>query len=219
MITENYVSFFKSLEKNNNRAWFQGHKKAYKEDVKKPFVDLLNTLIPELIVLEPTISPHPKDALFRINRDIRFSKDKTPYNTLLKAGFSPGGKKTKLPGFYLGISADTIHVGGGLFNVSGADLKGIRSLIAENSDVFIKTVNSEPFIKCFKELKGEQAKRLDKTFQPTLSKTPYIANKQFYAMQELPLNKYLNSNELPSIIMHAFKTINPLNQFLKKAFL
>lgn len=217
MITQNYITFFESLEKNNNKEWFHQHKKTYEQDVKKPFLELLEALIPELTKLEPAISPDPKDALFRINKDIRFSKDKTPYHTLLKAGFAAGGKKSKLPGYYLGISAEKIHVGGGLFTLQTADLRALRTLIAENADEFIEIVHSGSFVYTFKELKGEQAKRLDKGFEPLLSKTPYIANKQFYAMREHPLTDYLDSNKMLSVITNTFKEIHPLNQFLKKA--
>ena len=217
MITKAYCVFFQELENNNNKEWFYKNKKAY-EEAKQSFLNLLESLIPELLNLDPTISPVPKDALFRINRDIRFSKDKTPYHTLLKAGFSPGGKKSELPGFYLGISMDTIHVGGGLFNVKGPTLKKVRDLIAEETNDFIELVSSVAFISTFKELKGEQAKRIDKNFQTILSRTPYIANKQFYAMQELSLADYIDNDKLHNTIVSSFKKINPLNNFLKKAF-
>lgn len=218
VITQNYIAFFNGLENNNNKEWFHGHKTEYENDVKKPFLNLVDALLPELYKLDPTISQNSKEALFRINRDIRFSKDKTPYHTMLKAGFSPNGKKSKLPGFYLGISANTIHVGGGLFNLKGEDLKGVRRLIAEQTDEFIHIVNSESFISTFQTLKGEQAKRLDKNFQSVLSRTIYIANKQFYAMREFPLIEYLNSDKILSLLIDSFKEVNPLNQFLKKAF-
>jgi uncharacterized protein (TIGR02453 family) len=217
MITKAYSTFFHELENNNNKEWFHMNKKAY-EETKQSFLTLLDSLIPELLKLDSTISPVAKDALFRINRDIRFSIDKTPYHTLLKAGFSLGGKRSELPGFYLGISADTIHVGGGLFNVKSPELKKVRSLIAQDTDEFIQIVNSKSFVANFTELKGEQAKRLDKTLQPIAEKTPYIANKQFYAMQELPLVEYFNNEKLYSVVLNSFKEIAPLNHFLKKAF-
>lgn len=218
MITQNYITFFQNLEKNNNQKWFQEHKEEYENSAKKPFLKLLEILIPEIQKLEPQISLNPKDALFRINRDIRFSKDKTPYNTLLKAGFSSNGKKSKLPGFYLGISASTIHTGGGLFNLKAEDLKNVRALICENTEEFVSIVNNKSFTSTFKELKGEKAKRLDKSFKAVLEKTPYIANKQFYAMQEFPLVNYLDSNKMVTTILNSFKEINSLNQFLKQAF-
>lgn len=217
MITKAYSTFFQELEKNNNKEWFHENKKAY-EEAKNTFLSLLDSLIPELLKLDSTISPMAKHALFRINRDTRFSQDKTPYHTLLKAGFSPGGKKSELPGFYLGISANTIHVGGGLFNVKSPELKKVRSLIAEDTDEFIAIVGSKSFVSTFKELKGEQARRLDKSLQPIAAKTPYIANNQFYAMQKLPLADHFDGNKLYSTILNSFKEIAPLNNFLKKAF-
>ena len=218
MITKKYTSFFKQLAQHNNKDWFHENKKTYEQDVKKPFLNLLEILIPEIELLEPEISTNPKDALFRINRDVRFSKDKTPYNTLLKAGFSAGGRKSVLPGYYLGISAEKIHVGGGLFNVKTHELKKIRKLIAKETELFNTIVNNKDFVQKFGTLKGEKAKRLDASFQSVQAKMPYIANKQFYAMQEIPLEQYYCSDELPKMILMYFKEINPLNKFLKKAF-
>ena len=98
MIDQNYVNFFKELENNNNKEWFHQHKKVYETQVKQPFLALLELLIPELLRIDPRISTNTKEAIFRINRDVRFSRNKTPYNTLLKAGFSPLGKEIKLTG-------------------------------------------------------------------------------------------------------------------------
>jgi len=218
MITKNYVTFFKGLEKNNNKEWFHANKSTYENEIKKPFLELLESLIPAIKELEAEISLNPKDALFRVNRDIRFSKDKTPYNTMMKAGFAPGGKKSVLPGYYLGIDAEKIHVGGGLFNLKGPELKNVRTLIAESPDEFIKIVDSKSFLNSFGKLKGEQAKRLDKSFEAILKKTSYIANKQFYAMQDIPLTNYLNSDKLPQLILNSFNEISKLNNYLKKAF-
>ena len=217
MINQQYSTFFKELAKNNHKDWFHANKTTYEKEVKAPFLELLEALIPELRKWEPAISPNPKDALFRINRDIRFSKDKTPYNTILKAGFSAGGKKSELPGFYLGISADTIHVGGGLFMVKGDQLKNVRNSIADDPDAFLKIVEKPSFLSLFGELKGERAKRIDKDHQEAFAKTPYVANKQFYAMTDIPLADYLGSDELPKVLMSSFSEIYPLTDFLKKA--
>jgi len=218
MIDKNYISFFQNLALNNNKTWFHANKQDYEKHVKIPFLHLLDLLIPEVEKLEPLIASDPKAALFRINRDIRFSKDKSPYNTLMKAGFAPGGKKSELPGYYLGISAESIHVGGGLFNISTAQLKKIRLLIASNTEEFIEIISNKSFTEVFGGLKGEQAKRLDKDFQQTQSITPHIANKQFYVMQEYRLEEYLNADKLLEIIINSFKEVNTLNNYLKRSF-
>lgn len=217
MITEAYVSFFKKLAQNNNRDWFHEHKAQYEKDAKGQFITLLDLLIPEIRKLEPMVSPNPKDALFRINRDIRFSKDKTPYNTILKAGFSAAGKKSQLPGYYLGIDANHIHVGGGLFMLDSAGLKQVRGFIADNVDAFLSILDSSSFGKHFDGLLGEQAKRLDKSLHAAQEKTPYIANKQFYTMANIPLDGYLSSEKIITVIMDHFKAVSPLNNYLNKA--
>lgn len=218
MITKEYTEFFKGLAANNNKEWFHEHKNDYENHAKKPFLALIEYLIPYLKELEPFTSPNPKDALFRINRDVRFSKDKTPYHTLLKAGFSPAGRKSFLPGYYLGISAETIHLGGGLFNLKSPELKQVRELIADDPSEFNGIVNAPSFLDKFGELKGDKSKRMPAEFKSAVESAPLIVNKQFYAMGELPLADYYDSDSLPEVIMEYFREIDPLNHYLKRAF-
>lgn len=218
MITTAYSDFFAGLEKDNSKAWFDEHRKNYENDVKKPFLALLSKVIPELSKYEAQISPNPKDALFRINKDIRFSADKTPYNTLMKAGFSPGGKKSFLPGYYLGIGSDTIHMGGGLFNIKAQEVKAVRDLILDETKMFTSIVHGKSFTNMFGQLAGDVAKRINKEHQAVLDTCPEIAHKQFYAMCKVPLKPWLGKDGLDVEIMKYFKEISALNQFLNKAF-
>lgn len=218
MITKAYSSFFKELAKNNNKEWFHANKKRYENDVKAPFLELLQTLVPILNEWDSRILTEPKKALFRINRDIRFSKDKSPYNTIMKAGFSPGGKKSELPGFYIGIDAEHVHVGGGLFMISTAELKKLRAQIAKNTNGLLSIVKNETFVREFGQLKGEKAKRLDKYLLSTAEKTALIYNKQFYAMVEFPLEPYYDTKKLEDEILNHFEVIKPLNTYLNQAF-
>lgn len=217
MITDKYIHFFKELETHNNKEWFHEHKKDYENHVKKPFLNLVAALIPEVQKLEPKTSTNPKDALFRINRDIRFSKDKTPYNLLMKAGFSANGKKSVLPGYYLGISADYIHIGGGLFNVKAVELRKIRMYLKNNQEAFNKIIHDPQFKTIFTEIMGEKAKRLDKEFIETVDVLPEIANKQFYAMRKLEIGNRKNSQSIEKIIIAHFKQVGKLNNLLNKA--
>lgn len=219
MIAPEYTSFFNSLTQNNSKEWFHANKKTYDEQVKKPFLELLSQLITRLEPLEPNLDPDAKAALFRINRDIRFSKDKTPYNTLMKASLVPGGKKSGWPGYHLGIGSEHIHVGGGLIGVKSPALKSIRALIATETAEFMAIMEDPTFVELYGTLQGEQAKRIDKAYKALLAKTPHIANKQFYAMKKLPLAGHLNSEKIADEIMVHFKAIFPLNQYLKKAFI
>lgn len=217
MIQKAYSSFFKELQENNTRAWFQSNKKRYELDVREPFIDLLNTVIPVLREWDDTLLPDPKKALFRINRDLRFSKDKTPYNTMMKAGLSPGGKKSVDPGFYLGIDAEHVHVGGGLFMIRPPELKKVRRYIADHTEELIQITKASEFIENFGILKGEKAKRLDKEFIEVSKKTELIQQKQFYAFAEFPLTPFYNSQKLTHEIIAHFKAIRPLNEYLCRA--
>ena len=122
-----------------------------------------------------------------------------------------------LPGYYLGISTDKIHVGGGLFNVKSPELKLLRKHIAVNLDDFLSIVNASNFKKYLTELKGEKAKRIDKELANVAQRTDLIYNKQFYAMTQLPLADYYNSPHLIEVILTYFKAIKPLNEFLNEA--
>ncbi|UII77567.1 DUF2461 domain-containing protein [Flagellimonas sp. HMM57] len=216
MINETYSLFFKELAKNNHKEWFHANKKRYENDVKMPFLNLLNAILPTLKQWESKIDEDSKKALFRINRDIRFSKDKSPYHTIMKAGFSPGGKKSELPGFYLGIDAENIHVGGGLFMIGTSELKRVRYKIAENPEALLSIVQQPDFTQNFGKLKGDKAKRLDKELMVAAEKTDLVLNKQFYAMAEFPLAPFYDSESLIEEILNHFKVIRPLNTYLNQ---
>ncbi len=215
--TDAYVQFFTDLEKNNHKDWFHANKKVYEKEVKEPFNQLVGDLITEIRNLDPDIQMEPKDAIFRINKDIRFSKDKSPYNTMMKAGFAKNGRKSPYAGYYLGLSTNGLHVGGGMFMLKPDELKKVREHIANNTDEFLKLINQKEFKTVFPELKGEQIKRIPTEFQEVHEKTPYIANKQYYYMADLGQQKIISSDKLfPEIVKH-FKLITPLNKFFKKA--
>ncbi|MEQ9265947.1 MAG: DUF2461 domain-containing protein [Balneolaceae bacterium] len=218
MINQEYIAFFNELANNNNKEWFDLHRSEYEKEVRKPFIELVESLIPGVMELEPTILPDAKKSLFRINRDIRFSKDKTPYNLMMKSGLSPGGKKSELPGFYLGIGADYVHIGGGLYQLSSSALKNVRLLIAGHTDEFLSIIESSSFKKYFGELQGEQNKRIGPDFQAVITKTPYILNKQFYAMAKLPTSEFINESNQAGRLLEYYSAIQPLHSFLNKAF-
>ncbi|MGW9684632.1 DUF2461 domain-containing protein [Flagellimonas sp. 2504JD1-5] len=217
-ITKAYTSFFKELARNNNKEWFHANKKRYENDAKAPFLNLLDNLLETLTDWDSRILADPKKALFRINRDVRFAKDKTPYHTILKAGFSPNGKKSMLPGYYLGIDATSIHVGGGLFTLRPPELSRVRNHIALNTSELIKITTGSSFTQNFGKLSGEKSKRLDKSLMSAAEKTDLIYNKQFYAMAEFPLEPFYDSERLNEEILNHFKAIKPLNIYLTQAF-
>ena len=214
MITKEYSSFFKELAKNNEKAWFHANKKRYETHVKMPFLGLLEQLLETLIQWDDRMVPDPKKAVFRINRDIRFSKDKSPYNTIMKAGFSPGGRKSEYPGYYLGIDADQVHVGGGLFMASPEVLKKVRLSIAENIEGLVGLVEDKNFKSTFGTLQGEKSKRLDKSLMVAAQKSDLIYHKQFYVFTQFPLSNLYGSAQLFDEVLNRFELARPLNHYL-----
>jgi uncharacterized protein (TIGR02453 family) len=115
-LSKEYVSFFKKLSANNNTEWFNANKKKYEQDVKAPFYQLVQEVIDLMKKLDPAIKVEPKDCVFRINRDIRFSNDKNPYKNYMAAVVSAGGRKdTTTPGIYFHVEANTLSIAGGSY--------------------------------------------------------------------------------------------------------
>lgn len=218
MITEEFGSFFKALAKNNEKAWFHANKKRYETDVKIPFLALLEQLLDTLVQWDDRIIPDAKKAVFRINRDIRFSKDKSPYNIMMKAGFSPGGRKSEFPGYYLGIDAEQVHVGGGLFMVSPELLKKVRTHIANDAEGLVRLVEAKNFKTTFGALQGERSKRLDKSLVTAAEKCDLIYHKQFYVFTKFPISDFYGTTQLFDEIIKHFELVRPLNQYLKDVF-
>ena len=99
---QDFIDFFKELQQNNHRDWFHSQKKRYENSVKQPFLIFVQEIINQMQDMDQAITMEAKEAMFRINRDIRFSKDKSPYKTHMAAIISAGGKKDMTtPGMYL----------------------------------------------------------------------------------------------------------------------
>lgn len=216
-IGSEYFDFFSDLERNNVKEWFHENKKRYENDVKKPFTALVEELLNDVKRLDPTIEMDPKDALFRINRDIRFSADKSPYNTVMKAAFARGGRKSGYAGYYLGLGADGLHVGGGMYDIAKSELAGIRSYIAENPDEFRELADEKSFLARFGGVKGEKNKRIPAEFREAAERVPEIANTQFYYMAQMKPGEVPKGDALREQIVEHFSAITPFNSFLNTA--
>src|SRR5436309_9321153 len=155
------LQFLHSLKRNNNRDWFQSHKGIYEQYVKQPMTELIAALAQEFQKFAPEMLASPKVSAYRIYRDTRFTKDKSPYKTHVAAVFPRSGLgKHEGAGFYLHISPEELLIGGGLYMPLPEDLNAVRSHIAENSKLFVKIVGGRQFRKLFKTLGGEQLSRV-----------------------------------------------------------
>lgn len=216
-LSKDFISFFKELEQNNNKDWFDANRKRYESSVKKPFEQLVDEMIGRINSEEPEVTIQAKDAVLRINRDIRFSPDKTPYNTHYGAIISVAGRKDKsIPGIYFRFSPKGIEIYGGAHGINKDQLQKIRSHIAKNPDQFEKIINNKRFKEAFGEIMGEKHRRVPKEFQEVSTKQPLIANKQFYYGTQIPA-KHITDEKLPDTLMGYWHASRSVKDFLVKA--
>lgn len=214
---KDFLKFFKELEKNNEREWFHANKKRYEENVKKPFSDFVALMLDKMQVIDGRIVLLPKDAIFRINRDIRFSKDKSPYKNHVSAILSPGGRKNMhAPGIYLQLNHKSAEVYSGQYRLDAKQLQKVRTHIAANLKTFEKLIRQKKFVEKFGEIQGEKNKRLPKEFQELAEKQPLIANKAFYFMAQFKPTVILEK-DFPKLLMDHYKAARPLSTFFEEA--
>jgi len=215
--TEDFVKFFKQLEKNNNRDWFKKNKSRYEESVKKPFEAFIEEMIRRIHDDDSSINTNPKDSIFRIYRDVRFSPDKRPYKTQTSAIIASGGRKEmREPGHYIELTAKEIRFYGGLYIIEKNDLQMIREYISVNLNKFNRLISDKDFRKVFKNILGEQHKRIPAVFKKAADKQPLLANKQFYFFAKLD-SKELTNKKLTDKLMKYYFISKPLNQFFRHA--
>lgn len=213
-----FLKFFKELSKNNTAEWFNENRKTFEKEVKHPFSDFVEEMIKRIQKYEPEVQIKPSDAIMRINKDIRFSKDKTPYNTHVAANISVYGKKNKsYPGFYFQLSPEGIMIYGGAYMVENITLQNIRNYIADNLKNFSAAYNDKTFKEKFGKIQGEQNKRIPTEFQAVSEKEPLIANKQFYYSASIK-SGIITSDELPDKLMEYYLAGKKVNDFLKLAW-
>lgn len=214
-----FLEFFKELAKNNTTAWFNQNRQTYEKEVKKPFFFFVEEMISRIQKYEPEVQIKPSDAIMRINKDIRFSKDKTPYNTHVAANISVYGKKDKsYPGFYFQLSPESIKIFGGAYMVENTTLQNIRKYIAQNQKSFSAAYNDTLFKEKFGEIQGEQNKRIPIDFLTVSEKEPLILNKQFYYSASLKID-IITSDELSHHLMEFYLAGKKINDFLKLAWI
>lgn len=214
---KSFIDFFKGLAANNNTAWFAENKKTYETEVKEPFKRLVDEMIRRIQKHQPEVQIAAADAIFRINKDIRFSKEKIPYNTHVSANISSQGRKSKEePGFYFQLSHDKIMMYGGAYMVEPATLQKIRSTIAKDPKAFAALYNDKNFKEKFGGIQGEKNKKIPDEFKAVEEKEPLVANKQFFYGAELKAKAILQ-DDLPDVLMEYYKAGKKMNDYLKAA--
>lgn len=214
-LSEDALDFLRELELNNNREWFEANKKRYESSVKKPMEALAADLITRMRELDPEINMEPKKALFRIHRDTRFSKDKSPYKTNAALAISSSSKDFSRPGLYLNLEPSLIAFGSGVYMPTPEQLKSLRHHIAKNHKEQEELAAEASFQKHFGEIKGEKNKKLPPEFAEAAKDIPLLFNKQFYFWREYDAEEALR-DDLPEFAMAHIRSAWPLNDFLMR---
>jgi uncharacterized protein (TIGR02453 family) len=215
--TPDFNKFFIELAPNNNKEWFDANRKRYELSVKEPFEGFVAEVIKQVTKVDPKVTITPREAIFRINRDVRFSKDKAPYKSRMSAVVAAGGRKDHSSGgIYFEIGPENVAFYGGQYMPDKDQLQRIREHIAANLAQFKKLRTAKTFVEHFGEIQGEKNKIVPKEFKDVLGKEPLIANKQFYFMAELP-PKHVTSPKLVALLMEHYKAMKPMNDFLAAA--
>lgn len=211
------IDFLRDLQQNNNRDWYHTHKKRYEKACKEPFKAFVAELIDGLRTEDPEIQIQPKDAIFRIARDTRFSRDKTPYKTHVGALISREGRRGKeTPGYYFHLEPGRLMLGGGAYFVERASLDRIWQKIRREHARFRQIVTQPDFVEKFGQVQGERYKRIPKEYQAFAGEEPMIANKQYFFMAELPAETALRS-DFKALVLDFYRAGTPLNQFMLEA--
>lgn len=215
--TADFNQFFKDLAKNNNKEWFDTNRKRYEASVKVPFETFVGEAIARVSKVDPTVTITPREAIFRVNRDIRFSKDKTPYKMKMSAIVSAGGRKDhSASGIYFELGPENVAFYGGQYQPEKEQLLQLREHIAANLKKFKDLYEDKNFVKHFGSIQGDRNKIVPAEFKAALAKEPLLANKQFYFMAELPPTT-VTSPKLADLLMEHYKAMRPLNEFLATA--
>ncbi len=216
MLQLSTVKFLKELAKNNNKPWFDANRKKY-EEAKTDFSNFIQRVIDKHGKKDIGIANlKAKDCMFRINRDVRFSKDKSPYKNNMGAYINQGGKKSLFGGYYFHCQPGESFVGGGLWMPMPPELKKVRQEIDYNFDAFKKIIGSKKFKSIYGDLSRDAEyvlMRLPKGYETDNPAAEYLKLKSFVAMTPLK-DAELNSSDLEKKVVTAFETLQPLLEFI-----
>lgn len=220
MLQASTLKFLKDLKKNNHREWFEKNRQRY-EAARADMALLVEAVIKQLGKKEPGIALlTAKDCMYRINRDVRFSKNKAPYKNNMAASLINGGKKSDNAGYYIHIQpGGESFIGGGRYMVEPDQLKKIRQEIDYNWEAFQKIIDNKKFKACYGELErgeGMALSREPKGYEKDNPAIEYIKLKSWVAITPLT-DTELTDKGLVKKIMAAFETLQPLISFLNLA--
>jgi len=217
MNTQRILKFLLDLSKNNSREWMEDHKKDY-QIVKSDFQEIVSSIIMDISSFDESISGvDVKKCIFRLNRDIRFSKDKRPYKENLGAFISQDGRHSRLGGYYIHLQpGNKSMLAGGVYMPPSDVLRKIRQEIDYNPGELHKIIRNAPFKKLFGSLEGEKVKTAPKGYKIDHPDIELLKLKSYIAVHHLS-DSDVNKNSFLPYCIKVFRDIKPLNDYLKTA--
>ena len=215
--TKNILKFLRQLKKNNHRDWMQEHKPSYQVQ-RKAFMDLVQHTIDGLSKFETGVQGlEPKDCVFRINRDIRFSNDKTLYKTHFGAYMAHGGRKSMLPGYYLHLEPGNKSIlAAGMYRPASNMLAKVRQEIDYNPKDFLKVVKKKSWQEEFGSLEGERLSKAPKGYSMDHPQLNYLQLKSFMAVKRLKDTEVTDPG-FTKELLKCYRRMSPLVNFLNTA--
>ncbi len=219
MITKEALQFLSDLIANNNTEWMHANKKRY-ESYKKDYHSFITSILAEMKPLDKSLEAlEVKNCTFRINRDIRFSKDKSPYKTNMGVWMSQDKNRKNAPGYYIHFEAENCFIAGGVWCPEAGELKQIRKEIEFFHDDLEKIVSNKNFQKEFNQLdRGENnvLKKAPKDFDPNHPAIEFLKLKSFTASHKIS-ETIFSEPDFSKKIAQKLITLKPLNDFLSRA--
>ena len=211
------IHFLHLLDSNNDRDWFNANRPLY-ESAREQFELTATSIIAGISTFDNSIGLLPaKECMFRIYRDVRFSKNKLPYKNNMGASIKSGGRKSGNAGYYIHIEPGKSFLGGGIYMPEPETLKKIRQEIYFNAEEFKKIINHADFKTSFGELSNEDMlKRPPKDFPSDFADIPLLKYKSYVVGHALPDSEVVTEN-LSTRAIDIFKTMKPFLDFVNRA--
>ena len=211
------LPFLEKLQENNDREWFHANKALY-DDAKAEFESFINSLIPAIAKFDDSVKlMTAKDCIFRIFRDVRFAKDKSPYKTNFGAFIAKGGRKNHGPGYYFHLQPGESFLSGGVWMPSPDVMKKIRQEIFYNVEEFKSILNNKEFKKHFSGIDDwDKQKAAPREYPKDFPDIELLKNRSFTVSHKLS-EKIINSEKLFDYAIGVYKVMKPYNAFLAKA--
>jgi uncharacterized protein (TIGR02453 family) len=219
MLTKESLQFLDDLKKNNNRDWFQENKKRY-EVFKKDYHQLVSAFLDAMKPLDPSLELlEVKNCTFRINRDIRFSKDKSPYKAHLGVWMSTGAKGANRAGYYVHIEKGASFIAGGFYSPEAEDLKKVRKEIAFFHDDLEAILADKNFKKEFGSLdinETNSLKSMPRGYEKDHPAIEFLKLKSFTATQKYDIAE-VTQKDFVAKMSKKLIALKPLNEFINRA--